>query len=119
PLPTVQYDAAQLTQVFQNLIGNAIQHLGKPQGAIRVSGQQENGFWRFSVADDGIGIESRHFDRIFKIFQRIKGNQDSGGTGLGLSVVKKIVETQGGSVQVESEPGRGSVFSFTVRDIQG
>jgi PAS domain S-box-containing protein len=116
PLPTVVYDATQLAQVFQNLIGNAIQHLGRPAGTVRVSCRREEGFWRFLVADDGVGIESRHFERIFKIFQRLKDTTEGGGTGLGLSVVKKIVENMGGTVRVESEPGRGSVFSFTVRD---
>jgi PAS domain S-box-containing protein len=119
PLPTILYDQAQLTQVFQNLIGNAIQHLGKPSGTVSVSCLKENGCWRFRVQDDGVGIDPRYFGRIFKIFQRLKPDREGGGTGLGLSVVKKIVENQGGTVQVESEPGSGSVFSFTVQDEVG
>jgi PAS domain S-box-containing protein len=113
--PAVRYDRAQLHQVFQNLIGNAIQHLGKPAGTIRVTCKRHEGAWCFNIADNGIGIDSKHFDRIFKIFQRLNPAEDSGGTGLGLSVVKKIVENLGGVVTVESTPGQGSVFSFTVR----
>jgi len=113
-LPTVDYDRTQLTQVFQNLIGNAINHMGKPTGTVRISCRDQGRQWRFSVADTGVGIEARNFDRIFKIFQRLKANNEGTGTGLGLSLVKKIVEHQGGVVEVESVVGQGSNFSFTI-----
>jgi signal transduction histidine kinase/ActR/RegA family two-component response regulator len=113
-LPDIVYDKMLLTQVFQNLIGNAVKHLGKPEGNIIVSCQDQGNVWRFCVKDDGIGIEARHYDKIFKIFQSLKPQSETEIAGIGLSLVKKIVERSGGNVWVESITGEGSSFYFTV-----
>ena len=114
-LPTVMADAAQLGQVFSNLVGNAIKYRreGVPP-VVRVSAEREGRSWRFSVADNGIGIEAEYFDRIFVIFQRLHTRDEYPGTGIGLAVVRRIVERHGGRTRVESSPGEGSTFSFTL-----
>ncbi len=114
PMPKVTYNNLQLEQIFQNLIGNAIQHLGKPEGEIVVSCSGQNKFWCFQIRDNGIGIESRHFDRIFGIFQSLDRNNSPESTGIGLTLVKKIVEQNGGRVWVESEVNKFTCFKFTV-----
>lgn len=113
-LPTVVYDRTHLEQLIQNLCSNAIKHLGKPQGEVVVSCAEHERDWEFCVRDDGVGIEPAHFDRIFKIFQTLKPRDELESTGIGLTIVKKTVELYGGSVRVESEPGRGAAFFFTV-----
>jgi PAS domain S-box-containing protein len=118
PLPRVLYDRTQLAQVFQNLIGNALQHLGKPAGEVIVSCREREDAFEFAVRDDGVGIESRYFERIFRIFQALDPEGD--GAGIGLAIVKKIVENHGGAIAVESEVGAGATFRFTVpRDTPG
>jgi len=112
PLPRVFYDRTQLLQVFQNLIGNAVQHLGKPEGEVVVCGKERDGDLEFAVRDDGVGIEERHFARIFRIFQSLDPEIES--SGIGLAIVKKIVESHGGEVSVESKLGSGTTFRFTV-----
>ncbi|MEN6341856.1 MAG: ATP-binding protein [Methanospirillum sp.] len=114
-LPSVFGDPVQLEQVFANLIGNAIKYRrdGVPP-VIRISAEREGRFWRFAVADNGIGIEAEYFDRIFEMFQRLHTHDEFSGTGIGLAVVKKIVERHGGRVWVESTPGGGSTFFFTL-----
>ena len=114
-LPTVMADAAQIAQVFTNLIGNALKYR-RPDvpPEVRISAERAGRFWRFAVADNGIGIEEQYLDRIFVIFQRLHTRGEYEGTGIGLSVVRKIVERHGGTVQVESVPGEGSTFSFTL-----
>lgn len=114
-LPVVRYDEAQLSQVFQNLIGNAIKHLGKPSGEIVVSCYESADTWDFSIRDDGIGIASRNLERIFKLFQTVDVRDDTGNSGIGLAVVKRIVERNGGRISVTSVPGEGSDFRFTIR----
>ncbi len=114
-LPVVQGDETQLARLFQNLIGNAIKFRkpGVPP-RIRVSAEQNNGHWVFGVQDNGIGIERRFYDRIFTIFQRLHTREEYPGTGVGLAICKRIVERHGGRIWVESKPGEGSTFYFTL-----
>jgi len=113
-LPEVSYDRAHLQQLFQNLIGNAMKHMGKPQGEIVVSCAEAKGFWEFAVRDTGVGIEEKHFERIFKIFQTLKPRDQVEASGIGLTIVKAIAEKHGGKVRVESTLGEGTTFYFTV-----
>jgi len=91
-----------------------VKYMDKPQGRVRIGCVEENGFWKFSVADNGPGIEEKHFERIFKIFQTLSPRDEFESTGVGLTVVKKIVELYDGRIWVESEPGKGSTFFFTL-----
>lgn len=114
-LPTVMADADQLQRVFQNLISNAIKFRNPDvPPEIRISACPLNGMVQFSVADNGIGIEPQYFDRIFVIFQRLHGVDKYEGTGIGLAIIKRIIERHGGRIWVESEPGKGSTFFFTM-----
>ena len=119
PLPTVKGDESWLTQVFQNLISNAIRFRGAEAPRVHVAAARTNGSgeWRISVQDNGEGIAEEHLERIFLIFQRLHGRRESPGTGIGLSIAKRIVERHGGRIWVESEPGRGSTFHFTIPDV--
>ena len=115
PLPAVQGDPTQLEQLFQNLIGNSAKftHPGQPP-RITVEGGPEGDGWRFAVTDNGIGIEPRHAERIFSMFQRLHGRQEYPGTGIGLAICRKIVELHGGRIWVEQAEGGGSRFVFTI-----
>ncbi len=112
-LPTVEADPTRITQVFQNLLSNAIKYMDKPEGHIAVACEEQDGFWRFRVSDNGPGIEAKDFERIFKLFQTLVRRDDSESTGVGLTIAKKIVELYGGKIWVESVVGQGSTFFFT------
>lgn len=113
-LPRVEYSRTQLAQVFQNLIGNAIKHMNTGGGTIRITGTTIRDHVEFRISDTGVGIAPEHHARIFRIFQTLSGREGESAGGLGLAIVKKIVETNGGSVYVESTPGQGTTFVFTV-----
>ena len=118
-LPTVKADPVQLTQLLQNLIGNAIKFRSDKPPEIHVAARRlrkEDGApgWEFSIRDNGIGIPAKDFDRIFLIFQRLHTREKYPGTGIGLALCKKIVERHGGRIWVESEPGQGTTFYFTL-----
>jgi PAS domain S-box-containing protein len=113
-LPTVLGDESQLTQLFQNLLGNAIKFRGDDAPIIHVGVEETKDGWVFSVRDNGIGIDMKYAARIFTVFQRLHARDDYPGTGIGLAVVKKIVERHGGRIWVESEPAKGSTFYFTL-----
>jgi signal transduction histidine kinase len=114
-LPTVKGDLTLLGQVFQNLLENAIKYRGAEAPRVHVAAREGTGKWVFSVIDNGIGIDPRHFDRLFQIFQRLHRDESRyPGLGVGLAMCKRIVENHGGRIWVESQPGRGSTFSFTL-----
>ena len=113
-LPTEIADETQMVQLFQNLIGNAIKFRSNDSPQIHVSARAGDDEWIFSVQDNGIGIDPQFFDRIFTIFQRLHGRNEYPGTGIGLTVSKKIVERHGGRIWLESEPGMGTTFYFTI-----
>jgi len=113
-LPTILCERIRIQQVFQNLLTNAIKFMDKPKGKIKVGCVEDNGYWRFSIADNGPGIEEKHFAKIFQIFQTLSPRDEFESTGIGLSVVKKIIEMYGGKVWVESKVGYGSTFFFTL-----
>ncbi|HVS36791.1 MAG TPA: ATP-binding protein [Gemmataceae bacterium] len=118
PLPAVRGDGPQLVQLFQNLIGNALKFRREPTPAVHVETTRQGGLWRFTVRDNGIGIDRRHADRIFVLFERLHGREYAG-TGIGLAVCKKIVERHGGEIGVESQPREGATFWFTLPAIEG
>ena len=115
PLPTVPGDSTQLVQLLQNLVGNAIKFRRGPGPRIRIEATVEDGFWHFTVNDDGIGIAPAHFERIFVLFQRLHTRSRYEGTGIGLTLCKKIVERHGGRIWVTSVPDEGTCFHFTLR----
>jgi light-regulated signal transduction histidine kinase (bacteriophytochrome) len=114
PLPTLRVDAPQIAQLFQNLIGNGIKFRSDEDPRIHIGAENRDGQWIFSVGDNGIGMEPQYYDRIFQIFQRLHTRKQYPGTGIGLAICKKIVERHGGKIWVESEPGKGSTFYFTL-----
>jgi light-regulated signal transduction histidine kinase (bacteriophytochrome)/CheY-like chemotaxis protein len=114
PLPELMADSIQLTQLFQNLLSNAIKFRSDRPPAIHISAVQKEESWLFSVQDNGIGMETRHSDRIFAIFQRLHSRTKYPGSGIGLAISKKIVERHGGQIWVESTPGEGTTFYFTI-----
>lgn len=113
-LPTITADKTRIVQVFQNLIGNAIKFLDKPYGTIHIDYARERTHYRFSVRDNGPGIDAKYHTQIFQIFQTLQPRDQLESTGVGLAVVKKIVEFYGGRVWVESTVGQGSTFFFTL-----
>jgi signal transduction histidine kinase len=118
-LPVVLCEQTRILQVFQNLLSNAIKYMDKPQGLITVGCTGEAEQWTFSVSDNGPGIDEKYHDRIFQLFQTLAPRDDYESTGIGLTLVKKIVELYRGKVWVESRLGAGSTFFFTLPKTQG
>jgi light-regulated signal transduction histidine kinase (bacteriophytochrome) len=117
PLPSVLADEGQLVQLFQNLVGNAIKYQTPGVPRIHVSSaKQDQAKWMFSVEDNGLGIESQYFDKIFGMFQRLHRREEFEGTGIGLAICKKIVERHGGNISIESTLGQGSTFRFALSE---
>jgi len=115
PLPAVLADEMQLIQLFQNLVGNAIKYQSPGIPRVHISAARNGGRkWVFSVQDNGLGIDSQYFEKIFGVFQRLHKREEFAGTGIGLAICKKIVERHGGSISVESQPGQGSTFRFVL-----
>src|SRR3984885_9145924 len=115
PLPTVLADEMQLIQLFQNLVGNAIKYQSPGVPVIHVSAAMNvEKKWIFSIRDNGLGIDPQYFEKIFGMFQRLHKREEFAGTGIGLAICKKIVERHGGNISVESQPGHGSTFRFTL-----
>lgn len=119
PLPTVKSNALLFTELFQNLVGNAIKFRGEEPLRVRIAAQQKGSEWIFSVGDNGMGIDPKHAERIFDIFQRLHARDQYPGTGMGLAICKKIVERHGGRIWVESRPHEGATFHFTLPVIEG
>lgn len=113
-LPVVLFDGTRISQVFQNLIDNAVKYMDKPQGRIKIGCVEEDGQFKFSVSDNGPGIDERYFEKIFQIFQTLTRRDEKEATGIGLALVKKIIEIHGGKIWVESKIGHGSTFFFTL-----
>ena len=118
-MPTFITQAVPLQQVFSNLISNAIAHSDSVDGKITISAVEKDDYHEFSVADNGKGIDPKYQERIFAIFQTLESRDKKESTGIGLAIVKKAVENQGGRVKVESELGKGARFSFTWRKTMG
>jgi signal transduction histidine kinase len=117
PLPPVQGDAYALGQLFQNLIGNAVKFVPEdrePHVEVTAEPEPEAPAWRFTIADNGIGIDPRHADRIFRMFQRLHGRDEFPGTGIGLAIAKKVVERHGGEIWTEPRDDGGTRFCFTL-----
>jgi light-regulated signal transduction histidine kinase (bacteriophytochrome) len=110
---------AQLRQVFQNLIGNALKFRGDEPPRIHIGAERQAGEWVLAVGDNGIGIDPQYFERIFQVFQRLHTQREYAGSGIGLAICKKIVERRGGRIWVSSEPGKGATFFFTIPDRRG
>ena len=118
-LPTVMYSEVRLGQIFSNLISNALKFTNGGAPRVTVACEDQKRYYRFAVSDDGIGIAEEHFERIFEIFKRLHTREAYPGTGAGLTIVKKIVESNGGQIGVASTPGVGSTFWFTVPKTEG
>src|SRR5262249_18700485 len=119
PLPEVTVDDVQIVQLLQNLIGNAIKFRGSQAPKIKVTATEEAAEWEFSVEDNGIGIESQYYERIFMVFQRLHDKGTYPGTGIGLAICKKVIDRHHGRIWVESRPGEGSIFRFSLPKTKG
>jgi signal transduction histidine kinase len=114
PLPAVMGDETQLIQLLQNLVGNALKFRGSEATRVHLHADERDDAWEFSVRDNGIGIEPQYFERIFLMFQRLHSRADYPGTGIGLTICKKIIDRHNGRIWVESKPGEGTTFRFTI-----
>ncbi|MEM9678868.1 MAG: ATP-binding protein, partial [Bacteroidota bacterium] len=112
-LPTIVGDKTKLQQLFQNLISNAIKFNDKEKGLIEIDVEEQKSYYQFSIKDNGVGIEKKHHDKIFKIFHALNKNKES--TGIGLSIVKKIVDMYKGEIWLASVPNEGATFFFTIK----
>jgi len=115
-LPIVSADAAQMKQLFQNLIENGVKFQGDAPPTIRITAERDGGNWVISVEDNGIGIEPKNAERVFAVFQRLHAPDECAGTGIGLAICKKIVARHGGRIWVEA--GQGAKFCFTLRGVR-
>jgi len=113
-LPVIECERTRIAQVFQNLLSNAVKFMDKPEGQVRIGCAAEDGWWKFSVTDNGPGIEEKYFEKIFQLFQTLSPRDEVESTGVGLTVAKKIVELYGGKIWVQSKVGQGSTFLFTL-----
>ena len=113
-LPTIQGEATRIQQVFQNLISNAVKYSDKDKGNVVIDVVEDSNDWTFSITDNGRGIKKDDFEKIFQIFKTVQPSDSIDSTGVGLSIVKKIVERNEGKIWVESEIGKGSTFYFTI-----
>lgn len=113
-LPKIKADPSQISQIFQNLIGNSIRFKRQENPVININSHENEDEWIFTVQDNGIGIDPEYSEKIFEVFKRLHGKDKYPGTGIGLAIAKKIVERHGGSIWVESELNKGSKFIFTI-----
>ncbi len=113
-LPSIKADKVRIMQVFQNLISNAVKYMNKPDGCIKISCSDQETHWQFEVRDNGMGIDPKYHESIFKIFQMVDASRKKDSSGIGLSIVKRIVNIYKGRILVESELGKGSIFKFTL-----
>ena len=114
PLPTLKIEPTRVRQVFQNLIDNAVKAIDKPEGEIRINANREENRWVFSVCDNGIGIAAENFERIFQIFQTLKPRDEIETARIGLTIVKRIIALYKGDIWLESLPGHGTTFYFSL-----
>jgi light-regulated signal transduction histidine kinase (bacteriophytochrome) len=119
PLPCVAIHQFQLEQLFQNIIGNAIRYRSEASPRIHVDAERNCRRWRFSIRDNGIGIDPEYKEQVFGIFKRLHTSSEYPGTGMGLAICQRIVERAGGRIWVDSEPGRGSTFFFELPEAPG
>ncbi len=113
-LPSIVFEKTRITEIFQNLLSNAIKFMDKPQGTVTIGCVKSNGYWKFNVTDNGPGIEEKYFEKIFQIFQSLSPRDELESTGVGLTLIKKIITMYSGSVWIESKIDRGSTFFFTL-----
>jgi PAS domain S-box-containing protein len=115
PLPAIKVNASQVAQLMQNLIGNAFKYNKSEKPEVEIGCMEQNNAWQFYIKDNGIGIDPKFYDKVFVIFQRLHNKNQYSGTGIGLAICKKIVEKHGGTIWIESAPGKGSTFFFTIK----
>ena len=113
-LPVIRFEKTRISQIFSNLISNAVKYMDKPAGEIHIGCTQEGKFWKFHVADNGPGIDEKYHEKVFQIFQTLRPRDQKESTGIGLTIVKKIIDMYGGRIWIESKPGEGSIFYFTL-----